>query len=160
MAPNLVLLEASILALSSLGYRTVAPDLRGYGDTELPVDIQLRACTSSVTSLHSSTLSAWNKCSWWLMIGVPLLDGTWKIEAEIAHWNIKRAKEHHFQSKPGPPCLLKTMLLKLGIDSSMERYTSESAGEVHCGDLDSVYTTPGIKNMLRVVVSKEMCQCR
>ncbi|XP_048428295.1 bifunctional epoxide hydrolase 2 isoform X2 [Pyrus x bretschneideri] len=35
-----------ILALSALGYRTVAPDLRGYGDTDAP------ASPSSYTCLH------------------------------------------------------------------------------------------------------------
>ncbi|KAK9288469.1 hypothetical protein L1049_016926 [Liquidambar formosana] len=35
-----------ILALSSLGYRAVAPDLRGYGDTDAPAD------PTSYTSLH------------------------------------------------------------------------------------------------------------
>ncbi|KAK4282766.1 hypothetical protein QN277_014104 [Acacia crassicarpa] len=35
-----------ILALSSLGYRAIAPDLRGYGDTEAPTSI------SSYTCLH------------------------------------------------------------------------------------------------------------
>lgn len=35
-----------ILALSSLGYRAVAPDLRGYGDSDAP------ASSSNYTSLH------------------------------------------------------------------------------------------------------------
>lgn len=35
-----------IISLSSLGYRAVAPDLRGYGDTEAPASI------SSYTCLH------------------------------------------------------------------------------------------------------------
>ncbi|XP_028780921.1 uncharacterized protein LOC114749218 [Neltuma alba] len=33
-----------ILALSSLGYRAVAPDLRGYGDTEAPASINSYTC--------------------------------------------------------------------------------------------------------------------
>ncbi|XWS64497.1 hypothetical protein CRYUN_Cryun05aG0008900 [Craigia yunnanensis] len=45
-----------VLALCSLGYHTVAPDLRGYGDTEAPTSITTLACTSLVISLHSSTL--------------------------------------------------------------------------------------------------------
>lgn len=33
-----------ILALSSLGYRAIAPDLRGYGDTEAPTSINSYTC--------------------------------------------------------------------------------------------------------------------
>ncbi|GMI79350.1 Epoxide hydrolase 1 [Hibiscus trionum] len=40
-----------ILALSSLGYRTVAPDLRGYGDTEAPPSIASYSCMHIVGDL-------------------------------------------------------------------------------------------------------------
>ena len=33
-----------ILALASVGYRAVAPDLRGYGDTEAPASISSYTC--------------------------------------------------------------------------------------------------------------------
>ncbi|XVF41846.1 hypothetical protein PTKIN_Ptkin01aG0313400 [Pterospermum kingtungense] len=40
-----------ILALSSLGYHTVAPDLRGYGDTEAPASITSYTCMHIVGDL-------------------------------------------------------------------------------------------------------------
>ncbi|XVF31405.1 hypothetical protein REPUB_Repub16aG0143200 [Reevesia pubescens] len=40
-----------ILALSSLGYHTVAPDLRGYGDTEAPSSITSYSCMHIVGDL-------------------------------------------------------------------------------------------------------------
>ncbi|KAL4379599.1 hypothetical protein GQ457_02G036500 [Hibiscus cannabinus] len=40
-----------ILALSSLGYRTIAPDLRGYGDTEAPPSITSYSCMHIVGDL-------------------------------------------------------------------------------------------------------------
>ncbi|KAK9041800.1 hypothetical protein V6N11_016890 [Hibiscus sabdariffa] len=40
-----------ILSLSSLGYRTVAPDLRGYGDTEAPTSITSYSCMHIVGDL-------------------------------------------------------------------------------------------------------------
>ncbi|XWS58144.1 hypothetical protein CRYUN_Cryun08bG0009300 [Craigia yunnanensis] len=40
-----------ILALSSLGYHTVAPDLRGYGDTEAPTSITSYTCMHIVGDL-------------------------------------------------------------------------------------------------------------
>ncbi|KAG6758821.1 hypothetical protein POTOM_035282 [Populus tomentosa] len=40
-----------ILALSSLGYRSVAPDLRGYGDTDAPAEITSYTCFHLVGDL-------------------------------------------------------------------------------------------------------------
>jgi len=40
-----------ILALSSLGYHAVAPDLRGYGDTEAPASISSYSCLHIVGDL-------------------------------------------------------------------------------------------------------------
>ncbi|XP_061357482.1 uncharacterized protein LOC133301798 isoform X1 [Gastrolobium bilobum] len=40
-----------IVALSSLGYRTVAPDLRGFGDTEAPTSISSYTCFHIVGDL-------------------------------------------------------------------------------------------------------------
>ncbi|ESR46697.1 hypothetical protein WN944_007628 [Citrus x changshan-huyou] len=40
-----------ILALSSLGYRAIAPDLRGYGDTEAPSSISSYSCHHIVGDL-------------------------------------------------------------------------------------------------------------
>ncbi|KAJ6995942.1 hypothetical protein D5086_009796 [Populus alba] len=40
-----------ILALSSLGYRAVAPDLRGYGDTEAPPSSSSYSCLQIVGDL-------------------------------------------------------------------------------------------------------------
>ncbi|KAK3197992.1 hypothetical protein Dsin_021407 [Dipteronia sinensis] len=126
-----------MLALSSLGYRAIAPDLRGYGDTEAPGSI------TSYTSLHIvgdlialmdslgvekvfvvahdwGAIIAWHLCLFRpervkaffclseLLILLLCSQEPGKIEAEIDRWGAKEVLKRILTSrKPGPPCWAK-----------------------------------------------------
>ncbi|KAE8684091.1 multicystatin-like [Hibiscus syriacus] len=112
-----------ILALSSLGYHTIAPDLRGYGDTEAPVSITSYSCMHIVGDLVALVDALgvdrvflvahdWGAIiGWYLCLFRPDRVKAFepgKIEAEIVHYGTSNVLKRIISSrKPGPPCMPK-----------------------------------------------------
>ncbi|KAJ4722139.1 Epoxide hydrolase-2 [Melia azedarach] len=74
-----------INALSSLGYRAVVPDLRGYGDTDAPAPLKSYTClhvVGDLVGLLEVVAADQEKVYWWDMIRGRLLHDFRNLERE------------------------------------------------------------------------------
>ncbi|KAL5783862.1 hypothetical protein ACOSP7_008891 [Xanthoceras sorbifolium] len=90
-----------MLALSSIGYRAIAPDLQGYGDTEAPGSITSYTCLHIVGD-QVPLMDSWCRADDYYMCR---FQKPGKIEAEIDRCSAKEVLKRMLTSrKPGPPC--------------------------------------------------------
>ncbi|KAE8678110.1 hypothetical protein F3Y22_tig00111441pilonHSYRG00014 [Hibiscus syriacus] len=125
-----------ILALSSLGYRTFAPDLRGYGDTEAPSSITSYSCMYIVGDLIAlvDTLGV-DQVFLVAHDWVPLSDD------DLSYYT----NEFNQKGFTGALNYYRTFDLNWELTAPWSGAQVKLPVKYNVGDLDTVYTTPGVK---------------